>query len=108
MSFREILLSEKRSVWFLRHLAFWTFWGFYFGIARVLNPLAYQQTGHFRPFFDTMGEAYLWLVPQAFLVYPLIYFILPRYVFRGRYVGGFIFSIIFLLLSLAIHFPYLL
>jgi sensor histidine kinase YesM len=50
-----------------------------------------------------MGEAYSWLAPQAFLVYPLIYFVLPRYVFRGRYVGGFIFSIIFWLLSLTMN-----
>jgi sensor histidine kinase YesM len=53
-----------------------------------------------------MGEAYSWLAPQAFLVYPLIYFVLPRYVFRGRYLGGFIFSIVFLLLSVAVHIPF--
>ena len=108
MSFREFLLSEKRSVRILRHLAFWTFWGFYFFIGRYLNPVNLKQNGHLPNFFHTLGEAYLWLTPQAFLVYPLIYFILPRYVFRGRYVAGFIFSIIFLLLSLAIHFPFLL
>ena len=108
MSFREFLFSEKRSVWILRHLAFWAFWGFYFGINRVLSPAGWLVTGRLRPFFDTMGEAYLWLVPQVFLVYPLIYFVLPRYLFRDRYVGAFILSIIFLLISVAIHIPFVL
>ena len=108
MSFREFLFSEKRSVWILRHLAFWAFWGFYFGITRVLSPAGWLVTGRLRPFFDTMGEAYLWLVPQVFLVYPLIYFVLPRYLFRDRYVGAFILSIIFLLISVAIHIPFVL
>ena len=108
MSFREFLFSEKRSVWILRHLAFWAFWGFYFGITRVLSPAGWLVTGRLRPFFDTMGEAYLWMVPQVFLVYPLIYFVLPRYLFRDRYVGAFILSIIFLLLSVAIHIPFVL
>lgn len=106
MRFREFLMSEKRSVWLLRHLAFWAFWGFYFGITRWLSPARWLTTGHLPPFFDTMGQAYSWLAPQAFLVYPLIYFVLPRYVFRGRYLGGFIFSIIFLLLSVAVHIPF--
>jgi len=108
MSFREFLFSEKLSVWLLRHLAFWAFWGFYFGITRVLSPAGWLVTGRLRPFFDTMGEAYSWLVPQVFLVYPLIYFVLPRYLFRDRYVGAFILSIIFLLLSVAIHIPFVL
>lgn len=104
MRFREFLLSEKRSVWLLRHLAFWAFWGFYFGMVRYLNPINYKANdGQFPDFFPKMVEAYTYLLPQAFLVYPLIYFILPRYVFRGRYLGGFIFSIIFLLLSLTIN-----
>ena len=104
MSFREFLFSEKRGVWLLRHLAFWTVWGFYFGFVRFLNPLRWKEAnGHFLHFFERMGEGYSWLLPQAFLVYPIIYFILPRYLFRGRYVGAFIFSFIFLQLSLVIN-----
>jgi sensor histidine kinase YesM len=108
MSFREFLMSEKRSVWLLRHLAFWAFWGFYFGFTRFLSPAGWLLTGRFRPFFGTMGEAYTWLAPQAFLVYPLIYFVLPQYLFRDRYFGALIFSIIFLLLSVSIHIPFVL
>ena len=104
MSFKEFLLSEKRSVRILRHLAFWAFWGFYFGFVRFLNPLRYKEAGgHFLHFWERMGEGFSYLFPQVFLVYPLIYFVLPRYLFRGKYVGAFIFSFIFLILSLVIH-----
>ena len=111
MTFKEFLFSEKRSVWLLRQLAFWAFWGFYFSITRFLSPARWLGTGRFLDFpnfFDTMAEGYSWLAPQAFLVYPLIYFVLPRYLFRGRYVGAFIFSFVFLLLSVAIHIPFVL
>ena len=104
MSFREFLLSEKRSVWLLRHLAFWAFWGSYFGVVRALNPIKYKEAGgHFVDFWERMGEGFSYLFPQSFLVYPLIYFVLPRYLFRDRYFGAFIFSFIFLMISLVIH-----
>jgi sensor histidine kinase YesM len=104
MSFKEFLFSEKRSVWLLRQLAFWAFWGFYFGMVRFLNPLKYKEAGgQFLHFWERMGEGFSYLFPQIFLVYPLIYFVLPRYLFRERYVGAFIFSFIFLMFSLIMH-----
>jgi sensor histidine kinase YesM len=109
MSFKEFLFSEKRSVWLLRQLAFWAFWGFYIGMTRFFNPVRFKEAnGRFLNFSDHMVDGYMWLLPQAFLVYPLLYIVLPRYLFRGRYGGALIFTIIFWLLSLTMNVVFML
>jgi sensor histidine kinase YesM len=69
-------------------------------MVRELNPQFYKQTGHFPDFFKTMAEAFFFLLPQAVLVYPLLYFILPRFVFTGKYLKASLWIVIFLFLAL--------
>ncbi len=103
MSVYSLVFSEKRSDRIKRHLLFWGFWGFYFGMVRELNPMFYKQTGHFPNLFKSMAEAFLMLLPQAVLVYPLLYFILPRYVFTGKYIRASICVIVLLFLTISIN-----
>jgi sensor histidine kinase YesM len=72
-------------------------------MTRELNPIFYKQTGHFPNLIKTMAETVIILAPQVVLIYPMLYFILPRYVFTGKYIKAFICSILFLLLSLLIN-----
>jgi sensor histidine kinase YesM len=72
-------------------------------MVRQLNPLFYKTTGHFPNLFQSMSEAFLLLLPQAVLVYPLLYFILPRYVFTGKYIRASIYFILFLFLTISIN-----
>lgn len=103
MSFKELLLSDRIGTRWMRHLAFWAFWGFYFGMVRFLNPMAFSMHGQFPDFFVSLKEAFTTLLPQTFLVYPLIYFVLPHYVFRGKYVRGFLWAVVFWLLTLTVN-----
>ena len=82
----KFIFSDERKYRIIRHLLFWGFWGFYFGMVRELNPRYLKEHGHFPNLFQTIAEAFLMLLPQAMLVYPLLYFILPRYVFNGKYI----------------------
>lgn len=50
-----------------------------------------------------MLEAFLMLLPQTVLVYSMIYFILPRYVFTGKYLRAFGWFIVFLLLTFTVN-----
>jgi sensor histidine kinase YesM len=72
-------------------------------MVRELNPMFYKQTGHFPNLIQTMAEAFLMLLPQAVLVYPLLYFILPRYVFTGKYIRASICVIVLLFLTISIN-----
>ena len=99
----KLIFSDERKYRIKRHLLFWGFWGFYFGMVRELNPMVYKQTGHFPNLIQTMAEAFLMLLPQAVLVYPLLYFILPRYVFTGKYIRASICVIVLLFLTISIN-----
>jgi sensor histidine kinase YesM len=98
----KFIFSDERKYRIKRHLLFWGFWGFYFGMVRELNPRYLKEHGHFPNLFQTMAEAFLMLLPQAMLVYPLLYFILPRYVFNGKYIKASLWVFVFLFLTILI------
>ena len=99
----KFIFSDERKYRIRRHLLFWGFWGFYFGMVRELNPRYLKQTGHFPNLFQTMAEAFFMLLPQVVLVYPLLYFILPHYVFNGKYVRASFWFFVFLILTIFIN-----
>jgi len=103
MSIREFILSEKKVYVLCRHLAFWLFWGGYFSITRHLNPVAYMATGKFPDFFKSMVETFFFLLPQTFIIYPTLYFILPHFVFKQKYARGIFWFVIFYFLALFVH-----
>lgn len=103
----RLIFSDERKYRIKRHLLFWGFWGFYFGMVRELNPRFLKDHGHFPNLFQSMAEAFLMLLPQAVLVYPLLYFILPRYVFNGKYIKASLWVFVFLLLTIFISAAFL-
>lgn len=103
MSFREFILSDKRLYRVGRHVFFWTFWGGYFSITRYLNPVVYITTGQFPDFWKSVVETFFFLLPQTFLVYPTLYFILPNFVFKQKYILSIFWFIFFFFVALSIH-----
>ena len=99
----KFVLSDERKYWISRHLLFWAFWSGWFTLVRELNPLYLKQYGHFPNVLQTISEACLFLLPQALLVYPLLYFILPRYVFNGKYIRASLLIILFMGLTILIN-----
>jgi len=99
----KLIFSDERKYRITRHLLFWGFWGFYFGMVREFNPRYLKAEGHFPNFFQTMAESFFMLLPQAILVYPLIYFILPRYLFTGKYIKASVCIIILLAFTIGIN-----
>ena len=103
MSVREFILSDKRKFHLLRHLVFWGFWGTYFNVTRYFNPWVILATGKFPDFFKTFAETLFLLLPQTFLVYPVLYFVLPRYIFKQKYVKGVVWFLFFYFISMIGH-----
>ncbi len=99
----KFIFSDERKYRIIRHLLFWGFWGFYFDMTRVLNPFIYKQTGHFPNLIKTTVETFIILLPQVVLVYPMLYFILPRYVITGKYIRASICVIVLLFIIIFIN-----
>lgn len=98
----KFILSDERKYRIYRHLLFWGFWGFWFGLVREFNPKFLKDTGHLPNIFQSMAEAFLLLLPQAIVVYPFLYFILPRYVFTGKYIKASFWVIILLIITISV------
>ncbi|PTX41486.1 histidine kinase [Christiangramia gaetbulicola] len=103
MLLREFILSDKKWYRFWRHLFFWLLWGGYFTITRYFNPMVYQTTGKFPDFWKTVVETFFFLFPQTFIVYPALYFILPKFVFKQKFGLAFLWFCVFYLIGITVN-----
>ena len=99
----KIIFSDERKYRIRRHLLFWVFWGLYFGIVRELNPRFFKSTEHFPNLFQSMAQSFFMLLPQVVFVYPLLYFLLPRYIFTGKYIKAIVWTIVLLFLLVSVN-----
>ena len=103
VGYNKFLFSDEKKYRIQRHIVFWMFWGFYFGMVRELNPRYFLDNGHFPNLGKTMAQGFVMLTPQAILVYPLLNFILPRYTFYGKYITSALLFIALLLTTISIN-----
>ena len=99
----KFIFSNEKKYRFSRHLLFWTAWAIWFFLARELNPLSFQKNGHFPNTIKVAIETLIFLLPQPILVYTLLYFILPRYVFTSKYFKASLCIVVLLLLNLFLN-----
>lgn len=80
--FSRFVLSNEWRYRISRHIVFWLvcwmFMGFIYGFLYSQGP---YQTNFFRSYV----ESFIYLPQHMLLSYGIIYFVLPRYIFRGRY-----------------------
>ncbi|MFC4722180.1 sensor histidine kinase [Geojedonia litorea] len=72
-------------------------------MTRFLNPASYMATGQFPDFWKSVVENFFLLFPQIFVVYPALYFILPKFVFKQKYFLAIIWFAIFYFVAMTIH-----
>jgi len=95
----KLIFSDERKYRIKRHLLFWGFWCLWYGMVRWLNPNTYKATGHFVNPFIAMIETFFLVLPHTVIVYPMLYFILPRYIVTGKYIKASLWIIFFLILT---------
>jgi len=95
----RLIFSRERKYRIKRHLLFWGFWGLWYGMVRELNPFTYKNTGHFINPMITMIETFFLILPHAVLVYPMLYFILPRYIVTGKHIKASLWVLLLLILT---------
>ncbi len=79
------IFSDKRHYRLQRHFLFWFCWwafsGFLYSFsAGILN------TGYLNRLPVSFVEAFVYLLPHMFLSYSLMYFVLPSFLLKGKYV----------------------
>lgn len=94
-----IFSNERKWKW-IRHLSFWVSWLLFqlFLYSFTPSPLLAGQSFWMRIYL-TLPEAVLFLLPQVFLAYTLMYFVIPKLVIPGRYLQAMIASLLLILLT---------
>ena len=85
---REFIFSEKKSDRIKRHLLFWFCFLFFNVFSHLISPSTIDRL-FFRNIPNTILNASKDIVPQIFITYLLIIFILPRFLSQKRYVLSF-------------------
>jgi sensor histidine kinase YesM len=103
MSASSLVFSEKRSDRIKRHFVFWFFWFLYFGFLHAVNPFGKPEISYLKNLPFTITESLLFLPPQMLLTYYMLYFVLPKYMLKNRYLQGFLCTIPIWFLSAVIN-----
>ena len=101
----EFIFSDERKYRIKRHLLFWGFVTFYIFLSKFLNPTKLLKAGgHLDNPFISYAETIILFIPQALvLVYPLLYFILPRYLFKGKYLKAALWILALTILTISVN-----
>ena len=99
----KLVFSDVPKYRIRRHLLFWGCVTFYLFLSKFLNPAKLLATGgHLDNPFTSYAETLLIFMSQVVLVYPLLYFILPRYLFRGKYIKAALWILALLILAISV------
>lgn len=78
------IFSNERNYRFRRHFAFWATWWLFAGF--LYAPVTFgHNLGYFKNLSRSLLESLAFLPIHMSLAYSLIYFIIPRYLFKGKY-----------------------
>jgi sensor histidine kinase YesM len=87
------IFSNERKWRLRRHISFWVAWWLFAGFIYSVGPLPVNMaygTNLLRSLLESMA----FLPLHIFLAYSLIYFIVPRYLVKGKYVLAVIFTLV--------------
>jgi sensor histidine kinase YesM len=87
---RKFIFSEAKSDRIKRHVFFWSCYWMYFSFLHAANSGGNPQLNYFRNIPFATIEAFFLLVPQLLFTYSLLYFVLPRYLLKNRYLISFL------------------
>ena len=83
MTLDALIFSNSRNYRYTRHAIFWLAWILYYTCVSAL--LWRQEVGFFRGFVNSFIEVTVSTPLDMMFCYFVIYFLLPRFLFKGRY-----------------------
>jgi sensor histidine kinase YesM len=91
------IFSNERRYCIRRHRAFWGAWWLFSGFIYSMTPFPINM-GYLKNLLRSMTESLAFLPMHIFLTYSLIYFIIPYFLLKQRYV----LTVVFVLLSFVV------
>src|SRR5687768_10755792 len=94
------IFSNERKWRIMRHVAFWASWWLFAGFIYSLGPIAFD-VGWGWSLLRSLLESFAFLPLHIFLAYSFNYFIIPRYLVKGRYATTFFAVILAMIITAA-------
>lgn len=97
MQHNAFIFSDEKKYRLRRHIAFWVFWWLFFAILYSYTAKV-SLLPNFKRLPVAMTDSLFFLVSHIFLAYSLMYYIIPKFIFRGKYIkaGFFVLFLFFL------------
>lgn len=94
MQLTKFILSDKRNDRIKRHLVFWALWYIYFAVLHAANPFGKPEISYFKNPVFTLTESVFFLLAQIPLVYGMLYWVLPNFIQKKRYLATLLATVI--------------
>ena len=101
MQQQPFIFSDEKKYRLQRHLAFWIFWWLFFSILYSYTAKV-SLLPDFKRLPVAMMDSAFFLIPHMFLAYSLIYFVIPAFIFRGKYIKAGLYVLLFFFLTACI------
>lgn len=88
MKIQVLFFSEKPNDRIKRHLLFWGFWFVYFAITHAAFPFGDPEMSYFKNPVYTFTESFFIVLALVPMTYGLVYFVLPKFILRKKYLLG--------------------
>jgi hypothetical protein len=85
MKLNAFIFSNKQSYRLSRHTLFWFLWILYYAIVSAIIMM--PKWGFFKSFFEAFIEVAESTPLDMCFCYFIIYFLFPKFLFKGRYIG---------------------
>lgn len=88
MNIQEFIFSEKRNDRIKQHLLFWVVWFVYFAFTHAAFPFGGPDISYFRNPVYTFTESFFVVLALVPMTYGMLYFVLPKFILRKKYLMG--------------------
>src|SRR6187431_2660289 len=90
----KLIFSNERKYRIRRHLLYWVVWYLHLSLPHAVNSFGLDKVAYFQNPVFTFTESFFVLVAQMPIVYTMLYFVLPRFILKHKYVLAFLFIIL--------------
>ncbi len=95
MNIQELIFSEKRKDRVKQHLLFWGIWYVYFALTHAAFPFGDPEMSYFKNPVYTFTESFFIVLALVPLTYGMLYFVLPKFILKKKYLLAIFFIIAF-------------
>ena len=81
----KLIFSDERKFRIRRHLLFWFCWYVYFSLLHAVSPFGPEEISYFRNPAYTFTESVFLILGQLPFTYIMLYFILPKFILKKKY-----------------------